>query len=54
MCGIPVKEKRRLAILKFTKSVDSIFARFDWHKEGILGRWPRYVNFIQVISRGCN
>ena len=56
MCGIPVKEKKGagLAILKFTKSVDSVFARFDWRREGILGRWPRYVNFTQVISRGCN
>ena len=56
MCGIPVKEKKGagLAILKFTKSVDSVFTRFDWRREGILGRWPRYVNFTQVISRGCN
>ena len=46
MCGIPVKEKkRRLALLVCTKSVDSIFARFDWHREGILGRWPGDVNY---------
>ena len=25
-----------------------------WEREGILGRWPEYVNFSKVISTGCN
>ena len=26
----------------------------QWDREGILGRWPGYVNFTKVIFRGCN
>ena len=48
------KKKNRFSFLGFTERVESIFARFDWHRERILGRRPGYVNFITVIFRGCN
>ena len=40
--------------ISVTFLVNMFWQEPKWDREGILGHWPGYVNFTQVIFRDCN